>query len=173
MLRDVGSQLLQKVITMMEMVVHGVNLDVMTNQPVIILKDAESHRFLPIWIGQFEATSILMEIQGIKPSRPLTHDLLKSIIEKLEATVQRIVINDLKDGTFYARIHMTKNSRKLEIDARPSDAIALAVRIKVPIFAAEKVVDKASIVSEEGEEEEVERFRQFLDDVAPEDFQEQ
>lgn len=155
----------------MEMTVHGVNLDLMTNQPVIILKDSDSHRFLPIWIGQFEATSILMEIQGIKPSRPLTHDLLRSIIEKLEATVQRIVINDLKDGTFFAKIHLTKNSSRLVIDARPSDAIALAVRVKVPIFAANKVVDKASIVSQEGEEEEVARFRQFLENVEPEDFE--
>ncbi len=155
----------------MEMVVHGVNLDLMTNQPVIILKDAASHRFLPIWIGQFEATSILMEIQGVKPSRPLTHDLLTSIIGKLEATVQRIVINDLKDGTFFAKIHMTKNGTKLVIDARPSDAIALAVRIKVPIFAVNKVVDKASIVSQEGEEEEVARFRRFLKDIKPEDFE--
>ena len=155
----------------MEMMVHGVNLDLMTNQPVVILKDADSHRFLPIWIGQFEATSILMEIQGIKPSRPLTHDLLRSVIDQLQATVQRIVINDLKDGTFFAKIYMSKNSLKLEVDARPSDAIALAVRAKVPIFAASKVVDKASIVGQEGEEEEVARFRQFLDSVEPEDFE--
>ncbi len=154
----------------MEMVVHGVNMDLMTNQPVIILKDSGSRRFLPIWIGQFEATSILMEIQGVKPTRPLTHDLLTSIIGKLEATVQRVVINDLKDGTFFAKIFLTKNGNKLEIDSRPSDAIALAVRVKVPIFADDKVVDKASIVSQEGEEEEVERFREFLKDVEPEDF---
>ena len=155
---------------MMEMVVHGVNMDLMANQPVIILKDAGSRRFLPIWIGQFEATSILMEIQGVKPSRPLTHDLLTSIIGKLKATVQRIVINDLKDGTFFAKIHLTRNGTKLIIDSRPSDAIALAVRVKVPIFADEKVVDKASIVSQEGEEEEVERFREFLKNVEPDDF---
>jgi len=155
---------------MMEMEVHGVNLDLMTNQPVIILKDSASHRFLPIWIGQFEATSILMEIQGIKPSRPLTHDLLTTIIKKLEATVQRIVINDLRDGTFFAKIHLTKKSRRFIIDARPSDAIALAVRTKVPIFAEEAVVEKASIVSQEGEEEEVERFRKFLEHVQPDDF---
>jgi bifunctional DNase/RNase len=155
---------------MMEMVVHGVNMDLMTNQPVIILKDSASRRFLPIWIGQFEATSILMEIQGVKPTRPLTHDLLTSIIGKLEATVQRVVINDLKDGTFFAKIFLTRNGAKLEIDSRPSDAIALAVRVKVPIFADDKVVDKASIVSQEGEEEEVERFREFLKNVEPEDF---
>jgi len=155
---------------MLEMKVHGVNLDVITNQPVIILKDAESHRFLPIWIGQFEATSILMEMQGVKPPRPLTHDLLRTIIDNLQASVIQIVINDLKDGTFFAKIHITKDTTQLEIDARPSDAIALAVRAKVPIFADEKVLDTASIVSESGEEEEIARFREFLKDVDPEDF---
>ena len=155
---------------MLEMKVHGVNLDVITNQPVIILKDAESHRFLPIWIGQFEATSILMEMQGVKPPRPLTHDLLRTIIDNLQASVIQIVINDLKDGTFFAKIHITKDTTQLEIDARPSDAIALAVRAKVPIFADEKVLDTASIVSESGEEEEIARFRDFLKDVDPEDF---
>ena len=155
---------------MLEMKVHGVNLDVITNQPVIILKDAESHRFLPIWIGQFEATSILMEMQGVKPPRPLTHDLLRTIIDNLQASVIQIVINDLKDGTFFAKIHIEKDTAQLEIDARPSDAIALAVRAKVPIFADEKVLDTASIVSESGEEEEIARFREFLKDVDPEDF---
>ena len=155
---------------MQEMKVHGVNLDVITNQPVIILKDAESHRFLPIWIGQFEATSILMEMQGVKPPRPLTHDLLRTIIDNLQASVVQIVINDLKDGTFFAKIHIEKDTAQLEIDARPSDAIALAVRAKVPIFADEKVLDTASIVSESGEEEEIARFREFLKDVDPEDF---
>lgn len=155
---------------MLEMKVHGVNLDVITNQPVIILRDAESHRFLPIWIGQFEATSILMEMQGVKPPRPLTHDLLRTIIDNLQASVVQIVINDLKDGTFFAKIHIEKDTAQLEIDARPSDAIALAVRAKVPIFADEKVLDTASIVSESGEEEEIARFREFLKDVDPEDF---
>jgi len=155
---------------MQEMKVHGVNLDVITNQPVIILRDEESHRFLPIWIGQFEATSILMEMQGVKPPRPLTHDLLRTIIDNLQASVIQIVINDLKDGTFFAKIHITKDTTQLEIDARPSDAIALAVRAKVPIFADEKVLDTASIVSESGEEEEIARFREFLKDVDPEDF---
>lgn len=152
------------------MEVHGVNLDVMTNQPVIILKDTHSRRFLPIWIGQFEATAILMEIQGVKPSRPLTHDLLKSVIESFKAHITKIVINDLKDGTFFAQIHLNRDSTAFSVDSRPSDAIALAVRTKVPIFAAEKVLEKASIVNEEGAEEEVARFKEFLEHVEPEDF---
>lgn len=157
---------------MFEMEVHGVNLDMLTNQPVIILKDLKSNRFLPIWIGQFEATAILMEVQGIRPSRPLTHDLLKTVIDTLKAHVNRIVINDLKEGTFYAQIHMSIDSSSLQIDARPSDAIALAVRTNAPIFADESVLDQAAITNEGGEEEEIERFREFLENVKPEDFKE-
>ncbi len=153
------------------MKVHGVNLDVMTNQPVIILKDMEDKRYLPIWIGQFEATSILMEIQGIKPSRPLTHDLLKSVLDDLKAQVTKIVINDLHDGTFYARIHLERNSSNFEIDSRPSDAIALAVRTDAPIYAEEKIMESASIISESGEEDEINRFKEFLNSVEPEDFE--
>jgi bifunctional DNase/RNase len=113
-----------------------------------------------------------MEIQGIRPSRTLTHDLLKTIIDKLSAEVDSVVISDLKEGTFYAQIHISINSNKLRIDARPSDAIALAVRTKVPIFADESVLDQAAILSEMGEDEEVERFREFLNNIRPEDFQE-
>jgi len=155
------------------MEVHGINLDVLTNQPVIILKDLQSNRYLPIWIGQFEATAILMEVQGIRPSRPLTHDLLKTIIDSLSAQITHIVINELKEGTFYAQIFMSVNSNPLQIDARPSDAIALAVRTKVPIFADGDVLEQAAIFSEPGEEEEVERFREFLEGVRPDDFKEQ
>lgn len=157
---------------MLKMELQGVNLDIMTNQPVVILKDSNAHRFLPIWIGQFEATSILMEIQGIKPARPLTHDLMRSIIENFKASVAHIVISDLKDGTFYAKIRLDIDSTSIDIDARPSDAIALAVRVKAPIFAEESVIDQAAIMSEEGEEEEVERFRAFLNQINPEDFRE-
>ena len=155
---------------MFEMEVHGVNLDMLTNQPVIILKELQSDRYLPIWIGQFEATAILMEVQGIRPSRPLTHDLLKTVIDLLNGQVTRIVINDLREGTFYAQIHVLANSQHLQIDARPSDAIALAVRTNVPIFADESVLDQAAVLNEVGEEEEVERFREFLENVKPEDF---
>ena len=156
--------------SVLKMELHGVNLDMMTNQPVVILRDPTAKRFLPIWIGQFEATAILMEMQGVKPSRPLTHDLLKSIIEQLKATIQHVVIDDLKDGTFFAKIHLDFDSSSMTIDARPSDAIALAVRMKAPIFAEEVVLEKASILTEEGEDDEVERFRDFLNQVNPDDF---
>ncbi len=155
---------------MEKMLIHGVNLDVMTNQPVVILKDTEQRKYLPIWIGQFEATAILMEIQGIKPARPLTHDLLKSSFDLLDIEIEKVVINDVVDGTFYAQIFLTNKKNDYSIDARPSDAIALAVRTKAPIFAEERVVDKASIASEEGEDELVKKFRSFLDNVKPDDF---
>ncbi len=155
---------------MLQMLVHGVNLDIITNQPVIILRDLEAHRFLPIWIGQFEATAILMEIQGIKPTRPLTHDLLKALIDTLKVKLKRVIINDLREGTFYAQIHLLQDGEEIEIDSRPSDAIALAVRVGVPIYVTEKVIEKASIVTEEGEELEVEKFREFLNKIKPEDF---
>ncbi len=157
---------------MKKMQVHGVNLDVMTNQPVVILKDVENKRFLPIWIGQFEATSILMELQGVKSTRPLTHDLMRSIFESLDIKLKKVVINSIEDGTFFARLHVESNSEELDLDARPSDAIALAVRVKAPIYADEEVVEKASIISEDGEEEEVERFKDFIETVNPEDFTE-
>ena len=157
---------------MEKMLIHGVNLDVMTNQPVVILKDSDQKKFLPIWIGQFEATSILMELQGVKPARPLTHDLLKSMLDLLSLKVVKIIINDIVDGTFYAQIYLNKGDKDYSVDARPSDAIALAVRADVPIFATENVVKKASIISEEGEDDVVEQFKDFLESVNPEDFTE-
>lgn len=155
---------------MLQMLVHGINLDIVSNQPVVILRDLQSHYYLPIWIGQFEATSILMELQGIKPSRPLTHDLLKTTLERLDARLVRVIINDLVDGTFYARLNLTFQNEEIEIDSRPSDAIALAVRFGVPIYVAEEVIEQASIVAEEGEEIQVEKFREFLEKINPDDF---
>lgn len=156
---------------MLKMELHGVNLDVMTNQPVVVLRDPSAKRFLPIWIGQFEATAILMEIQGVKPARPLTHDLLKSVIETFNAKVEQIVIDNLNEGTFFAKIHLRSGEDVWRIDARPSDAIALAVRTQAPIFAEESVLDKASVLTGEGEDEQVEKFRGFLEDIKPEDFE--
>ena len=156
---------------MLQMLVHGINLDIVSNQPVVILKDLQSHYYLPIWIGQFEATSILMELQGIKPTRPLTHDLLKTVLETLNARLIRVVINDLIEGTFYARLNLVFQEEEVEIDSRPSDAIALAVRFGAPIYVSEEVIKQASIVAEEGEEIQVEKFREFLEKLNPEDFE--
>ncbi|MBI4744321.1 MAG: bifunctional nuclease family protein [Actinobacteria bacterium] len=155
---------------MLEMIIHSVNIDLLTNQPVLILKDKEGKRFLPIWIGQHEATSILIEMQGVKFSRPLTHDLLKNMIDALNVQLSKIVINDIDNGTFFARIFVEKNSSEFEIDARPSDAIALAIRAGGPIFASDKVIEKTISQDEKIEEKEIEKFREFLENIEPEDF---
>ncbi|MDO8886371.1 bifunctional nuclease family protein [Candidatus Oleimmundimicrobium sp.] len=157
---------------MIEMTIHTINLDSLTNQPVIILKDFSAHRFLPIWIGQFEATAILMELKQLKNPRPLTYDLLYSLLAKLEIKVDKVEINDLKEGTFYAKLHLLQEGVELEVDARPSDAIALAVRASSPILVAEKVLQKASVVIDKEKEEEMERFRTFLETISPDDFSE-
>jgi uncharacterized protein len=117
-----------------------------------------------------EATAIAFALQGIVTARPMTHDLMKNVLEELGVHVDRIVITELKDGTFYAVINMSQNGSSFEISSRPSDAIALAVRVSVPIFANEEVLTEASIVIRDDEEQEVEKFREFLDQVTPEDF---
>ena len=155
---------------MVEMNLVGVRVELPTNQPIVLLREREGERFLPIWIGAMEATAIAFALQGIVTARPMTHDLLKNMLEDLSVLVQRIVITELKDGTFFAVIQMQQNGQTYEVSSRPSDAIALAVRVNVPIFAAEDVLSEASIVIRDDEEQEVEKFREFLDNVTPEDF---
>jgi uncharacterized protein len=155
---------------MVEMNLVGVRVELPTNQPIVLLREREGERFLPIWIGAMEATAIAFALQGIVTARPMTHDLLKNVLEDLSVLVQRIVITELKDGTFFAVIQMQQNGQTYEVSSRPSDAIALAVRVNVPIFAAEDVLTEASIVIRDDEEQEVEKFREFLDNVTPEDF---
>ncbi len=135
---------------MVEMSVDSVRISVENSQRVVILKDQEGDRYLFIWIANPEAYSIAMELQGSTPPRPLTHDLLKTVILELGAKVERIVINDLVDDIFYARIVMDVDGRHVEIDSRSSDAIALAVRLKAPIFVADKVMDSASVALNDG-----------------------
>jgi bifunctional DNase/RNase len=156
---------------MVEMNLVGVRVELPTNQPIVLLREREGERFLPIWIGAMEATAIAFALQGIVTARPMTHDLLKNVLEDLSVQVQRIVITELKDGTFFAVIEMQQNGQAYEVSSRPSDAIALAVRVNVPIFAAEDVLTEASIVIRDDEEQEVEKFREFLENVNPEDFQ--
>ena len=155
---------------MIEMSLVGVRVELPTNQPIVLLREREGERFLPIWIGAMEATAIAFALQGIVTARPMTHDLLKNVLEDLSVQVQRIVITELKDGTFYAVIQMQQDGRSYEVSSRPSDAIALAVRVSVPIFAHEDVLTEASIVIRDDEEQEVEKFREFLENVNPEDF---
>jgi uncharacterized protein len=157
---------------MIEMNLAGVRIELPTNQPIVLLREAEGERFLPIWIGQSEAAAIALALQGVVTPRPMTHDLLKNILEEMSVTVNSIAITELRDGTFYAVINMQRNGTAYEISSRPSDAIALAVRLQCKIFANEEVLSEASILIPAGDEEdEVEKFREFLESVNPEDFE--
>ncbi len=134
---------------MIEVAIDSIRVSLMTQQRVVILKDIDSDRYLPIWIGPCEAESITIELQGVEVARPLTHDLLKNVILELRAAIRSVQVNELRNETFYARVVLSVDGRQLDVDARPSDAIALAVRAKVPIYVAEKVMDAASITPEE------------------------
>ena len=155
---------------MIEMELTGVRVELPTNQPIVLLRERGGERYLPIWIGAAEAAAIALSLQGVVTPRPMTHDLLKNILEDLTVEVQRIVVTELRDSTFYATIALQRGTDGFEVSSRPSDAIALAVRMSVPIFAEEGVLDEASILIPGDEDEEVEKFREFLDNVSPEDF---
>jgi bifunctional DNase/RNase len=156
-----------------EMVIYGVSFDLVGKQPIVLLKTADGNKFLPIWIGHAEAAAILMKLQGASTPRPMTHDLMADMLEQLDAEVTRITVTELRDNTFYASITVQQNGSELEIDSRPSDAIAIAVRSEAPIFAAERVIEESAIEfegEEVNEEEIVDEFRKFLDDVSPDQF---
>jgi bifunctional DNase/RNase len=158
---------------MQQMQIYGVSFDMVGKQPIVLLKTVDGNRFLPIWIGHPEAAAILMKLQGAQTPRPMTHDLLNDLLEQLEAKCERVSVTELRDNTFYASITVSVNGSEIEIDSRPSDAIALAVRCQAPIFAADDVIEESSIEFEhevEDQEEVVERFKDFLDEVSPEDF---
>jgi hypothetical protein len=151
----------------------GVRVELPSNQPIVLLKEQDGERYLPIWIGAAEAAAIAFALQGIPTPRPMTHDLMKQVLEELGVEVQKVSITELREGTFYAVLSLSRNGDTFEISSRPSDAIALAVRSNTPIFADAEVLDEASILiptEEKEEEQEVERFREFLDQVTPEDF---
>jgi uncharacterized protein len=156
-----------------EMVIYGVSFDLVGKQPIVLLKTADGNKFLPIWIGHPEAAAILMKLQGASTPRPLTHDLVSDMLEQLDAQVTRITVTELKENTFYASITLAQNGSEIEIDSRPSDAIALAVRAEAPIYANERVIEESAIEfegEEVNEEEIVDEFRKFLDDVSPDQF---
>lgn len=151
----------------------GVRVEVPTNQPIVLLREEEGGRHLPIFIGPPEATAIVYALQGMDTPRPMTHDLFTTVLDELGAELERVVITDLQEGTFYAELELRRDGTSLRISARPSDAIALAVRQDdaVPIFAEEAVLDEAGVQFDaEDEESQVEEFREFLDTVSPEDF---
>ena len=155
------------------MVIYGVSFDMVGKQPIVLLKAVDTNKFLPIWIGHPEAAAILMKLQGAATPRPMTHDLVTDLLEQLDAQVVRITVTELRDNTFYASITVTMNGSEIEVDSRPSDAIALAVRADAPIFAADRVIEESAIEfegEEVNEEEIVSDFKKFLDNVTPEEF---
>src|SRR5438477_2157087 len=161
---------------MHEMVIYGVSFDLVGKQPIVLLKTTDGNKFLPIWIGHPEAAAILMKLQGATTPRPMTHDLVTDMLSQLDAQVVRITVTELRDSTFYAQITVQQDGSEIEIDSRPSDAIAVAIRAEAPIFVADRVIEESAIEFE-GEEvdqdrldEEVAKFRNFLDEVTPEDF---
>ncbi|OFV81567.1 MAG: hypothetical protein A2W26_05785 [Acidobacteria bacterium RBG_16_64_8] len=153
--------------------VYGVSFDVASKQPIVLLKVEGKNRFLPIWIGHPEAAAILMKLQNTELPRPMTHDLLAAIIEQLSANVASVLVTELRDNTFYAVLQLEAGGQEIRVDSRPSDAIALAVRTDAPIFASMELLEVNGIEFEEGVQdvdEIVKEFRQFLDEVSPEDF---
>lgn len=155
---------------LIKMTVKGIALDPITNMPIIILKDPEERRALPIWVGIFEANAIALELEKVTTPRPMTHDLLKNILEGLGVSVRQIIVNDLKDNTFYAVIELQYNGNIFTIDSRPSDAIALALRVGAPIYVTEHVVSQAKSIEISEEKDETDRWREWLENLKPEDF---
>ncbi len=157
---------------MMEMKVRGLTLDPLQNMALVILRDLEGTKALPIWVGIPEANAIALEIEQVPTPRPMTHDLIKDILEGIKATVTRIVVNDLKDSTFYAQIFLSLNGQEFHIDARPSDAIAVALRVKAPIYVTQDVIERAGSIDLEGHDtsDEPEKLKDWLENIKPEDF---
>jgi bifunctional DNase/RNase len=150
-----------------QMEVVGVRVEMPTNQPIVLLKETQGERYLPIWIGPMEATAIAYAQQGLVPVRPLTHDLLRDILEALDVQLRTVNITALRNGTFYADLIFSNGK---EVSARPSDSIALALRTGATIFAADDILEAAGIAIPDEQEDEVEKFREFLDTITPEDF---
>jgi bifunctional DNase/RNase len=147
------------------MVVESVRVHMLSSQHVVILREADAERYLPIWIGSWEAQSIAMRLQGVEAERPLTHDLMASVLQELGVSVRHIIVSDLADETFRARIVLIHGGSDHEVDARPSDAIALAVRVAAPIFATEAVLDRAGVMPEADEDEKLSVFRDFVNSL--------
>ena len=153
-----------------EMTIKGLMVDPITNMPIIILRDEEGQRVLPIWVGIFEANAIALQIENIATPRPMTHDLLRNVIHDLKAAVQKVVVCDLKENTFYALIYVTVAGESVAIDARPSDAIALALRTRAPLFVEESVIDNARSIDFGAEKADSERLQKWLESLDPEEL---
>ncbi len=152
------------------MIVKGLMLDPSSNSPIVILREQDSDLFLPIWIGAFEASAIQLRIEGIEPPRPMTHDLLTSVLTTLGAVVTRVVISDLKENTFFATLHVQRGGETWEVDSRPSDALAVALRVEAPVFVRKSVLDQAHAVDLTARASDDEKLKKWLDDLTPEDL---
>ncbi len=153
-----------------EMKIKGLMIDPVSNMPIIILRQVDSEMVLPIWVGIFEANAIAMQIEKIQSPRPMTHDLLCNVITDLRAKVEKVVITDLKDNTFFAMIHLVRDSERLAVDARPSDAMAIALRVNAPILVEESVIQRSSVSGDDRAIDEPERLRRWLEQVDPEEL---
>jgi len=155
---------------LIEMTIKGLTVDPVTNMPIVILHDGQEKRVLPIWVGVFEANAIALQIENVHTPRPMTHDLLRNVISDLQATVERIVVCDVKDNTFFALIHLDTPAGHVAVDARPSDAIALALRTRAPILVEEHVLENARVVDVTHAKVDGERLHQWLESLDPEDL---
>jgi len=153
-----------------EMKIKGLMVDPITNMPIIILRDEDGQRVLPIWVGSYEANAIALQIENVPTPRPMTHDLLRNVIHDLKADVLKIVVSDLKENTFYALIHLEVNGERVAVDARPSDAIALALRARAPIYVEDRVIDNAKSIDFAPEKGDDERLQKWLENLNPDDM---
>ncbi|PYQ29856.1 MAG: hypothetical protein DMF56_09010 [Acidobacteria bacterium] len=154
---------------LVSMTIKGLMLDPVSNSPIVVLKDDDEKFFLPIWVGIFEANAIALQLENITTPRPMTHDLLRNMINELEGEVTRVVINDLRDSTFFAQIRILVGGKTLEVDARPSDAIALALRTEAPIYVAQSVLDQAQTISPDGEDQD-EKMKKWFENLEPDEM---
>jgi bifunctional DNase/RNase len=154
-----------------EMTIKGLMVDPITNSPIVILRDKGGQKVLPIWVGIFEANAIALQIENVSTPRPMTHDLLRNVIQDLRASVQKVVVCDLQENTFYALIYLALNGDTVAIDARPSDAIALALRTRAPIFVEDTVLDNAKTVDSAPEKADADRLHKWLESLDPDDFE--
>jgi len=153
-----------------EMKIRGLMMDPVTNMPIVVLKDVQGTAILPIWVGVYEANAIALEIEKVQTPRPMTHDLLKNVLLGLEVQVQKVVVSDLKDDTFYAIIWMERDGQTISMDSRPSDALALALRLDCPIFVSEQVLKNSKVTSAVSEKSTHEELRKWLEGLSDEDL---
>jgi hypothetical protein len=155
---------------LVEMAIKGLMVDPVTNMPIVLLRDADNQRVLPIWVGPVEANAIALQIENVAPPRPMTHDLFRNVLTELGATLQRVVICDLRESTFFAYLELRRGDEVLLIDARPSDAIALSVRTRTPVFVDSRVLDSATTADASSEQADQERLQRWLESLDPDDL---